>query len=147
MHTSQEKSLLRALLDLHANKCFDNAFTKTSPSVRGEHHIDLWRGSPSCPCYRSSHVSKHSSETPWDSPVKDHSLLGRLNIQRTNSGKQTFTSGSPAQTGAVATSLQHCRKGSASDPSLINWDMAGSILMLVAYDPHHASPRRLLLPI
>jgi len=58
------------------------------------------------------------------------SLLGRLNIQRTNSGKETFTSGSPARTGAVEPHLQLCRKGCASDPSLMNRDMAGSTLML-----------------
>lgn len=147
MHISQEKSLLRALLDVSANKCFENASTKTSPSIRGEHHIDLWSGSSSCPCHRSSHLSKHGSETPWDSPAEDHSRLGRLNIQRTSSGKQTFASGSSAHAGAVETCLQHHRKGRASDPSLINWDMVGSILMLVTYDPHHAFLRWLWLPI
>lgn len=68
------------------------AFTKSSPSIRGEHHRAV-KQQFLLPLLQEQPHLQAWLRNPWDSPAKDHSLPGRLNIQRMDSGKQAFTAG------------------------------------------------------
>lgn len=100
-------------------------------------HRPVWSSISSCPSYRSSHISQHDRETPWDVPAKDHSFPGRLNIQRMSSGKHTFTAGHQLKQELwdLYTALQERQY----EWFFINWDTGpgGSMLMLVTQSSPH----------